>query len=92
MALALLVSRFDSKYVDPPAVTVGLLYFYAVIQGAWPVFRYEDDLMLVLTFVALVLKCLLFLFVSWLFESHPGETPCRSPVMVFSDPGRDRIR
>ena len=70
MALALLVGRFDSKYVDPPAVTVGLLYFYAVIQGAWPVFRYEDDLMLVLTFVALVLKCLLFLFVSWLFESH----------------------
>lgn len=70
MALALLVGRFDSKYVDPPAVTVGLLYFYAVIQGAWPVFRYEDDLMLVLTFVALVLKCLLFLFVSWLFDSH----------------------
>ncbi len=70
MALALLVGRFDSKYVDPPAVTIGLLYFYAVIQGAWPVFRYEDGLMLVLTFVALVLKCLLFLFVSWLFESH----------------------
>ncbi len=70
MALALLVGRFDSKYVDPPAITVGLLYFYAVIQGAWPVFRYEDDLMLVLTFMALVLKCLLFLFVSWLFDSH----------------------
>ena len=69
-ALALLVGRFDSKYVDPPAVTIGLLYLYAVIQGAWPVFRYEDDLMLVLTFLALVLKCLLFLFVSWLFDSN----------------------
>ncbi len=70
MALALLVGRFDSKYVNPPAITIAMLYLYAVIQGAWPVLRYEDSLMLILTFVALVLKCLLFLFVSWLFESN----------------------
>ncbi len=70
MALALLVGRFDSKYVNPPAATIALLYLYAVIQGAWPVLRYEDTLMLILTFLALLLKCLLFLFVSWLFESN----------------------
>jgi len=69
-ALALLVGRFDSKYLDPPAVVIGLLYFYAAIQGAWPVFRGQEELMMALTFAALVLKCLLFLFVSWIFESR----------------------
>lgn len=69
-ALALLVGRMDSKYVEPPTVVIALLYLYAAIQGAWPVFQYHYELMLILTFVALVLKCLLFLFVSWLFDSR----------------------
>lgn len=69
-ALALLVGRLDSKYVNPSAITIGLLYLYAVIQGAWPVFQHHDELMLILTFVALVLKCLLFLFLAWIFESN----------------------
>jgi transcriptional regulator with XRE-family HTH domain len=69
-ALALLVGRLDSKYVNPSAITIGLFYLYAVIQGAWPVFRNHYELMLILTFVALVLKCLLFLFLSWMFESN----------------------
>lgn len=69
-ALALLVGRLDSKYIDPPAWVVALLYLYACIQGAWPVFQSHPQLMLVLTFLALVLKCLLFLFVAWLFESR----------------------
>ena len=69
-ALALVVGRLDSKYIGPPAPVVACLYFYACIQGAWPVFQFHPELMLVLTFLALVLKCLLFLFFAWLFESR----------------------
>ena len=69
-ALALMVGRLDSKYLEPPALVIALLYVYAAIQGAWPALQAHDELMLVLSFFALVLKCLLFLFVAWLFESR----------------------
>ncbi len=69
-ALALLVGRLDSKYIETPTPVVAALYLYAAIQGAWPVFRWHYELMLILTFAALVLKCLLFLLLSWLFESR----------------------
>ena len=69
-ALARMVGRLDSKYLEPPALVISLLYVYAAIQGAWPAFQAHYELMLVLTFFALVLKCLLFLFIAWLFESH----------------------
>ena len=69
-ALALLVGRLDSKYIDPPAILVALLYFYACIQGAWPALQSHSQLLLVLTVLALTLKCLLFLFIAWLFESR----------------------
>ena len=69
-ALALLVGRLDSKYIDPPALVVALLYVYAAIQGAWPAVQSHYELLLSLTFLALVLKCLLFLFIAWLFESR----------------------
>ncbi|MCG8459455.1 MAG: helix-turn-helix transcriptional regulator [Holophagales bacterium] len=69
-ALALLAGRLDSKYIGPPALLVASLYVYAAIQGAWPVFQARPELMLVLTFLALVLKGLLFLFVEWLFQSR----------------------
>lgn len=66
-ALALLVGRLDSRYVEAPAAVIASLYFYAAIQGAWPVLSCEYGLMLV--FFALVLKCFFFLLVAWLFES-----------------------
>lgn len=66
-ALALLVGRLDSRYVEAPSAVIALLYFYAAIQGAWPVLSCEYGWMLV--FFALVLKCFFFLLVSWLFES-----------------------
>lgn len=69
-ALALLVGRLESRYVDPPTAVVALLYLYAAIQGAWPAFQTHESLMMVLTVAALVLKCLLFLFIAWLFESR----------------------
>ena len=68
--LALLVGRLESRYIDPPTSVVALLYLYAAIQGAWPAFQTHESLMMVLTFTALVLKCLLFLFIAWLFESR----------------------
>ncbi len=69
-ALALVVGRLDSKYIEPPALVVALLYIYAAIQGAWAMIQQHHELLLILTFLALVLKCLLFLFVAWLFDSH----------------------
>ncbi|MFQ5349039.1 MAG: helix-turn-helix domain-containing protein [Thermoanaerobaculia bacterium] len=69
-ALALLVGRLDSKYIEAPTPVIASLYLYAAIQGAWPVFRWHYELMLILTFAALVLKCLLFLLLAWLFESR----------------------
>ncbi len=69
-ALALLVGRLESRYVAPPTIVIAALYLYAAIQGAWPVFQTHETLMIWLTFAALVLKCLLFLFIAWLFESR----------------------
>ena len=69
-ALALLAGRLDSKYIDPPTPLIAGLYVYAAIQGAWPVFQSHPDLMRILTFLALVLKGLLFLLFEWLFESR----------------------
>ncbi|HZD13497.1 MAG TPA: hypothetical protein VE177_08285 [Candidatus Binatus sp.] len=68
-ALALLVGRFESKYIEPPLLIVVLLYLYAIIQGAWPAMKEHAMLLLILTLLALALKCLLFLVVSWLLES-----------------------
>jgi transcriptional regulator with XRE-family HTH domain len=69
-ALALVVGRLDSKYIEAPAPAVAALYLYAAIQGAWPIVQQHHQLLLVLTFLALVLKCVLFLFVAWLFDSR----------------------
>ncbi|MDA8016782.1 MAG: helix-turn-helix domain-containing protein [Thermoanaerobaculia bacterium] len=69
-ALALLVGRLDSRYIDSSPPVIACLYVYACIQGAWPVLQWNEQLMLALTFLALVLKCLLFLFFAWLFESR----------------------
>ncbi|MEM8931590.1 MAG: helix-turn-helix transcriptional regulator [Acidobacteriota bacterium] len=69
-ALALLVGRLDSKTIGPPTWVIASLYVYAAIQGAWPVFQTHPALMSVLTVLALALKCLLFLFVEWLFASR----------------------
>ena len=68
-ALVLLVSRFGSQYIGKPSLAIGLLLFYAVIQGAWPAFAGDPALTVSLTLTALVLKCLLFLFVAWFLES-----------------------
>jgi hypothetical protein len=71
VALALVVGRLDSKYVNPPTLVMPLLYLYAIIQPAWSVFDNPEERLVrnVLMLVALALKCLLFIFVAWLLES-----------------------
>ena len=67
--MALFVARLQSKFLDPSPLLVVLLFSYTAIQPlalyiqtrkewAWAVLNY-----------ALVLKCLLYLYVFWLIES-----------------------
>jgi len=65
-AIALLVSRLGSLYLGAPVVVTSLLYLYAVIQGGWPALTSNARPESLLTFVALGLKCLLFMLISWL--------------------------
>jgi len=65
-AIALLVSRLGSLYVGAPVVVTSLLYLYAVIQGGWPALTSNARPESLLTFVALGLKCLFFMLISWL--------------------------
>lgn len=69
VSIALFVGRLESKTIDPPRGLVVMLYFYAAIQVAWPAFPGATRLTLVVLSLALVLKCLLFLFVAWLLQS-----------------------
>lgn len=68
LVFALFVGRLDSKPLDTPSWMLALLYLYAVIQPGYAAF---DSLFgwLVLTNLALYLKCLLFLHVSRRLES-----------------------
>jgi hypothetical protein len=66
--MALFVGRFDSKFINAPLLVLILLYAYAVIQALFfilPEFKYT----LYIVNVALSLKLLFFLFMSWLFQS-----------------------
>jgi hypothetical protein len=70
VALALLVGRFESKYIDAPRFVLVLLYMYALIQLMYvefssPQYKHAQD---VFTGIALPLKLLLFAFVAWLYE------------------------
>jgi hypothetical protein len=69
VAISLFVGRLESKTIDPPRILIVLFYFYAAIQVAWAAFPSGGRLVLVILSFALVLKCLLFLFVAWLLQS-----------------------
>lgn len=69
VALALVVGRLGSKYIDPGSLTLGLLYFYAVIQPTAATFPNEVIGHLLATTVALPLKVLLWLVVVWAFTT-----------------------
>ncbi len=68
VALAMLIGRLDSKFLDAPIQVLALLYLYAVIQGPWGTFDDWPRLALVFTSAALILKGLLFALCAWLVE------------------------
>jgi hypothetical protein len=76
VALALLVGRLESKYINPPVWLIIPLYFYAVMQGAMGAFesigqtsatslQFLEPFLLAFAFA---LKCLLFVCVAWVLE------------------------
>lgn len=69
VALALVVGRLGSKYIDPGSLTLGLLYLYAVIQPTAVAFPSEVTAHLVATTLALPLKILLWLVLVWAFTT-----------------------
>jgi len=52
VALALWVGRLDSKFLMAPPGYILVLYFYAILQATWFVFRDEDEKVLVITGLA----------------------------------------
>ncbi len=69
VALALVVGRLDSKFINPPSWTVVMMYFYAAIQPVWGVFYEKKIIEKLFSGFAFILKCLIFLFIVWLFQS-----------------------
>ena len=69
VALALVVGRLGSKNIDPGSLTLGLLYFYAVIQPTAASFHDNVGVHLLATTVALPLKVLLWLVFVWAFTT-----------------------
>lgn len=72
IALALLVGRLESMYINPPRLVLILLYLYAVIQVMWVEFggNQYPYIQVVVTFISLFFKLVLFLFVTYLLESY----------------------
>jgi hypothetical protein len=68
-AIALLVGRLESKFIDPPSWLTYLLYVYAAIQGAHIVLNKDLYATLVLTSFAFFSKVVFFLFIAWILQS-----------------------
>jgi hypothetical protein len=66
--MALYFGRFQSKFLKSPQLLLVLFYFYVTIQ---PLFVYFDkaEYATIIIPIALYLKCLLILYMFWLFES-----------------------
>jgi DNA-binding winged helix-turn-helix (wHTH) protein len=69
VAMALFIGRFQSRFLKSPQWLLILLYFYVAIQ---PLFVYFDkaEYATIIIPIALFLKCLLILYMFWLFESR----------------------
>ncbi len=66
--IALLVGRFDAKFIDTPSPVVAALYAYAIIQFSYPELG-SPVKFLVLTSFALVLKVVFFILVQNIVRS-----------------------
>lgn len=69
VSLALVVGRLGNRVVDPGSITLGLLYFYAVIQTTAAIFYARPGVHLFATTIALPLKVLLWLVIVWAFTT-----------------------
>ena len=73
VAMALFVGRFQSKFLKSPPWLVFILFLYTVIQALFIFYGGKSAEALagaaVVMNAALVLKCLLILYMFWLFES-----------------------
>jgi hypothetical protein len=68
VALALVVGRLGSKYLNPGPMVIGLLYLYAIMQPAAAAFD-NPAILLIATTIALPLKILLWLVCVWAFTT-----------------------
>jgi DNA-binding winged helix-turn-helix (wHTH) protein len=69
IAMALYVGRLQSKFINPRIWLLIALYSYTAIQ---PLFLYlagDKTKAVILADVALLLKCLLYLYIAWLLQS-----------------------
>ena len=69
IAMALLVGRLQSKFLGPRLWLLIALYSYTAIQPLFLYLEKNDIWAVVLIDFALILKCLLYLYTAWLFQS-----------------------
>jgi DNA-binding winged helix-turn-helix (wHTH) protein len=69
VAMALYIGRLQSKFLQPPGLLVILLYSYTVIQSLFVFLEERQEWAVALMDFALIMKCLLFLYMAWLFKS-----------------------
>ncbi|HEX8136629.1 MAG TPA: winged helix-turn-helix domain-containing protein [Pyrinomonadaceae bacterium] len=69
ITLALFVGRIQSKFLGPSTWLPLALYFYVAIQSLYMVILEKEKSGVLMIEAALILKCLLYLYVSWLFKS-----------------------
>ena len=67
--MALFVARLQSKFLDPAPLLVVLLFSYTAIQPLALYIQTSKEWAWVVLDYALVLKCLLYLYVLWLVQS-----------------------
>ena len=67
--MALFVARLQSKFLDPAPLLVVLLFSYTAIQPLALYIQNSKEWAWAVLDYALVLKCLLYLYVFWLIES-----------------------
>lgn len=69
VAMALYFGRLQSVFLGAPGWFVVLLFIYTLIQSLFFFLEEREELAVVLIDFALLMKCLLFLYMIWLFES-----------------------
>jgi len=69
VTLALFVGRVQSKFLGPSTWLPIALYFYVALQSLYIAIAQTPTRGALIIECALILKCLLFLYITWLFKS-----------------------